>query len=62
MLTQNLQTMIEQARHYQMSDAEKQAQRISFAYGNVKLSNDQIRRDVERIANAFDHGTKADHC
>lgn len=35
----NLDKLLEQARNHQMTDAERERQRISFAYGNLKLSN-----------------------
>jgi len=31
--------------NYKMSEEEREAQRISFAYGNTKLSNQDITRE-----------------
>jgi len=39
-----------------ISDEEREAQRRSFAYGNTKLSNDDITRElVERVADDLAH-------
>ena len=39
-----------------MTPAERQEQRISFAYGNVSLSNPRITRDQVRAADHAIHG------
>ena len=50
-MCENLQYLIEQARHYQMSDAEREAQVRSFAYGNTRLENPCITRaDIDEAA------------
>lgn len=49
-MSPELNTLIEMARRVQMSDADKQEQRISFAYGNTKLENDDITWDTVRKA------------
>jgi hypothetical protein len=50
-----LEELIEAARHYRMSPAEREAQRRSFAYGNTHMANPQITREIvaraaERLA------------
>jgi hypothetical protein len=42
----NLQTLIDAARSRSISPAEMQAQRRSFAYGNTKIENDRITREM----------------
>ena len=41
-MTQELEELIEAARSYPVSEAEREAQRVSFAYGNAKIENDDI--------------------
>lgn len=41
----NLQELINRARGIRMTDAERERQRQSFAYGNTKIENDAISRD-----------------
>ena len=41
-MTQELERLIEIARHHSVSDSEREAQRRSFAYGNAKIENDRI--------------------
>ena len=41
-MTEELEQLIERARSYTMSEAEREAQRRSFAYGNAKIENDLI--------------------
>ena len=36
-LAQQLELLLEAARNYELSDAEKEEQRRSFAYGNAKM-------------------------
>lgn len=39
------------AKWQQMTDREREEQRKSFAYGNVKLSNDDITREtIEKVS------------
>ena len=42
----NLQTLIDAARSRAISPSEMQAQRRSFAYGNTKIENDRITREM----------------
>lgn len=45
-MRRKLKRLLEQARIRVISDEERAAQRISFAYGNTKLSNDNITREL----------------
>ncbi len=38
--------MSDKTKQYQMTPEEKEAQRISFAYGNTKIENDDITREM----------------
>ena len=49
-LLSNYEKLIEAARAIVMTDEEKRQQKISFAFGNVHLSNPNIiRADVEDV-------------
>lgn len=55
MMSSKLAKLLAKARAYVMSDAEREAQRQSFAYGNVKLHNPTITREqVAYISNAME--------
>ena len=41
-----IEKLLEKARQAVMSDAEKEAQRRSFAYGNSKIENPDITREI----------------
>ena len=41
-----LKDLIEKSRHVQMTPEEKEKQRRSFAYGNAKIENDRITREL----------------
>ncbi len=41
-----LRQLIEEARHRPFPEAEREAQRRSFAYGNTKIENDLITREM----------------
>ena len=45
-MTKELQELIEWARTRPFSAEERQAQRRSFAYGNTKIENDLITREM----------------
>ncbi len=45
-MSDHLQALIEAARSRFISDDERQAQRRSFAYGNTKIENDRITREM----------------
>lgn len=48
-----LSRLIERVRSYKMSPEEREAQRRSFAYGNAKLSNPRVTREmVDQAAEA----------
>lgn len=42
----NLQILIDAARSRSISPDERQAQRRSFAYGNTKIENDRVTREM----------------
>ena len=41
-MTEELNKLIEAARAHPFSEAEREAQRRSFAYGNAKIENDRV--------------------
>lgn len=45
-MTDKLQKLIDASRSRHMSDAEKEAQRRSFAYGNAHIENDRVTREM----------------
>ncbi len=49
-MSPELQELIEMARRVEMSEDDRKEQRISFAYGNSKLENDDITWDTVRKA------------
>lgn len=54
-MTLTLQQLIERARSAPMSPAEREEQRRSFAYGNSKIENSDITRDmVDEAAQRID--------
>jgi len=53
-LTNKLKALIDAARSIRMTAAEKEEQRRSFAYGNTKIENKRITREmVDRQAEAL---------
>lgn len=53
-MTDQLATLIDKARAVTMSPAEQEEQRRSFAYGNTKIENDLITRQmVDEAAEAL---------
>ena len=53
-MTEQLAALIERARAIRMSAPEQEEQRRSFAYGNTKIENDSITREmVDREAEAL---------
>lgn len=47
--------LLEVARHYEYSAAEKEEHRRSFAFGNTKIENDRITRElIDREAEKLD--------
>lgn len=45
-MSEDLQKLIDASRGRTMSDAEKEAQRRSFAYGNAHIENDRVTRKM----------------
>ncbi|WP_293940454.1 hypothetical protein [Sphingomonas sp.] len=43
-MSEQLQKLIDASRGRTMSDAEKEAQRRSFAYGNAHIENERVTR------------------
>ena len=41
-----LEDLIKQVRHMDMTNSEKEAQRRSFAFGNAKIENDRITKGM----------------
>ena len=53
-----LADIIDAARSHVMTDAEREAQRRNFAFGNVAIENPAITREmVDRIADAMKRDT-----
>jgi hypothetical protein len=58
-MSRDLEYLIERAREVQMSPQEKEEQRRSFAYGNTKIENPRITREMidqeaEKLARSND--------
>jgi len=52
-MTEKLTALIERARSVRMTRAQKEEQRRSFAYGNTKIENERITREmVKELAEA----------
>ncbi|MFI5000086.1 MAG: hypothetical protein ACHQK9_09425 [Reyranellales bacterium] len=54
-MDEKLEFLLEKAKKVQMTPAEQEEQRRSFAYGNTKIENDLITREMideaaERLA------------
>lgn len=45
-MTKKLAALIERARAVKMTPEQREQQRRSFAYGNTKIENDLITRDM----------------
>lgn len=53
-MNEKLKALLDAARAVQMSSADKEEQRRSFAYGNTKIENDRITREtINRQAEAL---------
>ncbi len=50
MSSQELDRLIEMARRVEMSDSDKEQQKISFAYGNTRIENHSITWDTVKRA------------
>jgi hypothetical protein len=51
-MSQELLDLIEKARLVRMTPEDREAQRVSFAYGNTRLDNEGMTRDVVERASA----------
>jgi hypothetical protein len=52
-MTKKLAALIERARSLKMSPEHREEQRRSFAYGNTKIENDLITREmIDQLADA----------
>ncbi len=45
-MTDKLQKLIDASRSRKMSDAEKEAQRRSFAFGNANIENARVTKEM----------------
>ncbi len=45
-MTEELITLIKRAKEKKMSEKDKEAQKRSFAYGNVKIENELVTREM----------------
>lgn len=53
-MSEDLETLLEKTKNTQMTREEKEEQRRSFAYGNSKIENDRITREmIDREAEAL---------
>ncbi len=51
-MSKKLESLLAVAAKYKMSAKEREAQRLSFAYGNTRIENDRITKDtVQQAAN-----------
>ena len=45
-MLRKLEALLERARSVRMTSEEQEEQRRSFAYGNTKIENDRITREI----------------
>ena len=45
-MTNELDELFERAKNVRMGDEERERQRRSFAYGNAKIENDHVTREL----------------
>jgi len=45
-MTKELEKLLETAKSVKMSAADREAQRRSFAYGNTKIENERITKEM----------------
>ena len=45
-MTERLELLLKKAKKIRMTDAQQEEQRRSFAYGNTKIENDLISREM----------------
>ena len=58
-MAKRLSDLLEKAKKVRMSEADKEAQRRSFAYGNAHIENTKVTRDIvaaaaERVGKKLD--------
>ncbi len=61
-MSRKLKALLERARNVRMTPEEQEEQRRSFAYGNTKIENDRITREIidrEAESLAAEDGSKA---
>jgi Fic family protein len=49
-MTRDLERLIAAAKKVNMTDNEKEQQRLSFAYGSAKIENEDITKDMIKHA------------
>lgn len=53
MTAADLEALIDAARRVEMTDDDREVQRRSFVYGNTRIENERITRElVDRVAEA----------
>jgi hypothetical protein len=58
-MSKELEQLIEATRNWKLTPREREAQRRSFAYGNAKIENPRITREmVDRQAEALERSKK----
>lgn len=45
-MSETLEVLIARARSVVMTESDREAQRRSFAYGNIKIENDLVTREM----------------
>lgn len=45
-MSESLEKLLEEAKRRPFPEEEREAQRRSFAYGNTKIENDRITREI----------------
>lgn len=54
-MSQNIEKLLDRAKRVQMTPAEREKQRRSFVYGNTKIENERITRElVDQVADALE--------
>jgi hypothetical protein len=57
MPTNEFEKLLEMARHVEVSQESRERQRISFAYGNANIENEDVTREtVVKMAEKLSHG------
>ena len=60
-MNQDLQYLIDRARRHQTTEAEREAQVRSFAYGNTNIENESITKaDIDRAMTALNSARESD--